>query len=313
MFGSSLLQRTHRLTGHNAAIFALSPGFEPGTFLSAAGDGWVVRWQLDDPETGRLLARTEEQIFSLCSLPGERLIVAGTMNGGLHWIPVEDAAATRNIAHHQKGAYALLAAGEWLLSAGGDGALTRWSVKQMRSLETLRLSNQALRCLDYNEARNEVAVGSSDNSIYLLDAGDFSIRRHLAQAHDNSVFTVRYHPDGRHLLSGGRDAHLRIWDLDDDCRCVYAQPAHWFTINDIAFSPDGRLFATASRDKTVKLWDATTFELLKVLDAVRAGGHLNSVNTLLWHEQGPTLISAGDDRSMVLWTSGGDFSRQAKD
>ena len=303
MFGSSPLQRTHRLTGHNAAIFALTPGFDAGTFLSAAGDGWVVRWQLDDPETGRLLARTEEQIFSLCTLPAERYVVAGTLNGGLHWINVDDPIATRNVAHHKKGAYALQRVGESLFSVGGDGALTRWSVEKMRTLETLRLSNQALRCLDYSPARGELAVGSSDNSIYLLDAATLFIRRHLTAAHDNSVFTVRYHPDGRHLLSGGRDAHLRIWDLDDDdCRCISARPAHWFTLNDIAFSPDGRFFATASRDKTIKLWDAATFELRKVLDAVRTGGHLNSVNTLLWHGHGPTLISAGDDRSIGLWS-----------
>jgi WD40 repeat protein len=78
------------------------------------------------------------------------------------------------------------------------------------------------------------------------------------------------------------------------------QAAHLFTLNHIAFSPDGHLFATASRDKTFKIWDAQTYELLKVVDTLRLGGHINSVNRLLWHGGG--LISVSDDRRAIIWS-----------
>ena len=61
-----------QLTGHNAAIFSLHAMGDH--FLSAAGDGWIAKWDIADPETGRLIARTERQIFSLQLLADGRIV-----------------------------------------------------------------------------------------------------------------------------------------------------------------------------------------------------------------------------------------------
>jgi WD40 repeat protein len=287
----------HRLPGHEAAVFSLCRGFDNQHFFSGGGEGWVVEWNLDNPDPGRLIARVETQIFSLAALPGQKRVVAGNMHGGVHWIDLDRPEATRNIAHHQKGVFGILPLGDSVFTIGGEGRISRWSANEGRSTESAHLSNQSLRCLDYCPQRNELAVGASDNRIYLLDADTLNIR-HSFIAHANSVFAVRYAPDGSYLLSGGRDAHLIAWNLDGEPSQILSQPAHWYTVNDIAFSPDGALFATASRDKTIKIWDASSFQLLKVLDAIRDQGHLRSVNALLW--PGP-LVSAGDDRSLIFW------------
>lgn len=78
-------------------------------------------------------------------------------------------------------------------------------------------------------------------------------------------------------------------------------PAHEWAIYDIAYSPNSKLFATASRDKTIKIWDSKTFELLKVINKEKDRGHLNSVNKLIWSTYNNYLISAGDDRAIIIW------------
>jgi len=103
-----------------------------------------------------------------------------------------------------------------------------------------------------------------------------------------------------YVISGGRDAQLRMRDLTDG-HIVQVVSAHNSTINDLAFSPNGHYLATASRDKTVKLWDAESWKLLKVCEVVRDRGHVNSVNCLLWLDD-ETLITAGDDRRILTWT-----------
>lgn len=293
------INKIHSCSGHRAALYALAPGRTVRHFLTAGGDGWVVEWDLDDPETGKLVASVEAQCFSLSLLPDRNRIVAGNMNGGLHWIDRENPEFTRNVQHHQTGVYDLQPIGRWLFSAGGDGFLTRWDVANARIVESLQLSHQALRAISFSEKRKEIAVGASDKCIYLLDAETLAIKRVLKNAHTNSVFTLSYSPNEKYLLSGGRDAMLRVWDLENDFALHSEQPAHLYTINHLVFSPDGSLFATASRDKTLKIWDAQTFELLKVVDTLRFGSHTRSVNRLLWLSD--CLISCGDDGLAMLW------------
>lgn len=293
------IEKKHVCTGHRAALYALAPGADARHVLSAGGDGWIVSWDLDDPETGQLVASVETRVFALCALPGGKRLVAGNMNGGIHWITLGEPEATRNIQHHQKGVFDLIYVDGSVFSAGGEGTLTRWDAETCRSVESYQLSNQSLRCIAWAPGRKLLAVGASDGAIYLLDSDTLALRQQLPAAHAYSVFTLAWSPDERFLLSGGRDAMLRVWDVHEGFRLHSEQAAHWFTLNHLVFSPDGALFATASRDKTIKIWDTATFQLLKVIDVLRDGGHTNSVNRLLWLPD--CLVSVSDDRSVILW------------
>jgi len=294
------IRQIARLTGHRASVYALMEGDTPERLLSGGGEGWVIEWNLDNIEQASLLAKVETNIFSLLYLPEKRLLLAGNMNGGLHWVALDQQEDLRNTAYHTKGIFDIRYVNDFIYTAGGDGKLVKWSPETMRPLETFELAGDSLRALVWQEARQEWAIGASDNAIYLLD-NDLNIKKRIESAHDNSVFALQYSPDGKYLLSGGRDAHLKVWDIEADFQLQSSQPAHWFTINDITYHPQGHIFATASRDKTIKIWDATTFRLLKVVDTARYGCHINSINRLLWLTHKNYLISCSDDRTLMVW------------
>jgi WD40 repeat protein len=292
-----------RLLGHQASVFGLGPGLREGTLLSGSGDGWLVEWDIAQPDTGRLLARVESQVFALCALPEKNQIVVGSLDGGVRWVDLTHPERTRNIGHHRKAVYDIQRVGEWVFSLGGDGKLSCWSVETGEVLESILLSAQNLRCLAHSPLRQELAIGSSDQSIFFLDANTLELRHRIVGAHEQSVFSLHYLPGERAIISGGRDARIRRWSLEGGYPAAFdwEEKAHWFTVNALAFHPSGKWFASASRDKTIKLWDANSFQLLKVLEPIRDQAHLNSVNRLLWLQDPAWLVSCSDDRSLAFW------------
>ncbi len=295
------LQKIAQLTGHKAAIYTLVEGSTVQYVYSAAGDGWVVQWDLDDPKMGKLIAKVETNIFSLAYIKRKNLLVVGNMNGGIHWVYLDQPEQNKDIDHHKNGVFDIQEIEGFIFTAGGEGMLTKWSIEEGRSLESLHITNESLRCIRYHKERKELIVAASDNSIYILDIDDFGIKQVISNAHNNSVFSLQLSADAKHLISGSRDAQLNVWSVEENYEAFTSIPAHMYTINSMALHPKGHLLATASRDKTIKIWDAYSFKLLKVIDTIRDGGHVNSVNKILWSTHENKLISCSDDRTLIIW------------
>ena len=294
-----MLQRISVRSGHNAAIYALAPVADG--LVSVAADGFLVHWHREDVDLGRLIARVEDGKF-LCvqPLPGGGF-VAGSLDGGVHWLYPGEEVRNRHVAAHRRGTFSALVVGEELFTGGGGGALVRWPVGGQRQLETLPLSPNSLRAIAYDAVYDRLAIGASDGCLYLLARADLHVLAKI-EAHQPSVFTVAFSWDGTRLFSGGRDAHLSAWNIDASGSPTLRTrvPAHLSTLNQLALSPKGEYLATAGRDRTVKLWTAAGLQLLKVGEGVRDRGHVNSVNTLAWLDE-QTLVTAGDDRRILEW------------
>jgi WD40 repeat protein len=54
------------------------------------------------------------------------------------------------------------------------------------------------------------------------------------QGHENSIFTVQWHPDGTQLITGSGDRTARLWDVETQ-RTLNAFEGHTGTIKSISF------------------------------------------------------------------------------
>ena len=295
------IQKINHFTGHAAGIFSLAQGFAQHEILSGGGDGVIAAWQVGKQENAKGLASIAGNVFALKLVPEMQLLVAGDLNGVLHIINLESKLEVARFTYEGGAIFSIvLIDNNNILVGAGNGNAYIIDLTQLKQIAVIEVSDKSIRAVCYIANRREFLFACSDFNIYVYDADNFQLKNVL-HGHDNSVFSIALNPSGTRLVSGSRDAQLKVWDVQNNYTCLMTIPAHMFTINDIVFSPDGKLMATAGRDKHIKIWDAEAFNLLKVIDREKFGGHINSVNKLFWSNWNNYLISCGDDKAVMVW------------
>jgi WD40 repeat protein len=133
--------------------------------------------------------------------------------------------------------------------------------------------------------------------IRILETEFFNLL-HSFEAHAAAVTSFTFFPgDDTKCLSGGKDAYLKVWDLNDYF-CFKAIPIHNFSVYDLLFISDTE-FISCSRDKTIKIWNSETFSLSQRIEA-KNGGHLHSVNKLI-KIGAKSFASCSDDKRIMLF------------
>jgi len=294
------VRKLHTLTGHRDCVYTLQRSAVDSIFFSGAGDGMIVSWNLTNPEEGQLIAKLPNSVYALHHHAASDWLIAGHNYDGIHLVDWQNKKEIGSLQLTTAAIFDMQSIGDDLFVATGDGTLLKVAVSNLVSKGKVQATTQSARAIAIHEKRGEVAVGYSDNSIRVFELD--SLREKYAwHAHNNSVFTIRYTPDGQFLLSGSRDARLKLWDVNSGYTQAEEVVAHLFAINHLDFSPDSKHFVTCSMDKSIKVWDAQAMRLLKVIDRARHAGHGTSVNKVLWTNYQDQLLSASDDRTISVW------------
>lgn len=296
------IERTAHFTGHKDCIYALAKGLKPNTFFTGAAEGYVVEWNHVIKGDGTLLAHVPAPVYALAAVEETLQLLAGSARGNLHVIDLTRNKEVRNIEAHILGLYHIqvLHTHPLLITSGGDGKVCAWDRSTLELKNVVHHSDKSARVIAVSPDEQQMAVGYSDHHIRIYSLPQMELV-HDWIAHENSVFALTFSPDGKHLLSGGRDVRLKLWDLTKSTpQLSQSVNAHNLHINYMQLNPDGHLLATVSMDKTLKIWDAGTLQLLKVADFARYGAHSSSVNKVVWTDN-RQLITCSDDRSSMLW------------
>ncbi|MGZ5304348.1 MAG: WD40 repeat domain-containing protein [Bacteroidia bacterium] len=292
------IEKTADLTGHRDAIYVMVEGPIEGEFYSAGGDGHVVLWNIHTPDApGKVVARFGTAVYSLIYLKDEHAMLVGTRFGSLYLLNLNTNQQEKQL-DLAGDVFSMLLYKNTVFAACAGGHLYAIDLKHFSVTQHMQPVAENARSLAIHEQTNTLACGFSDGNIRLFDVETLT-ETGTWFAHEKSVFALQYLPEGK-LLSGGRDAQMRIWSKEITGLAERTVPAHMFTINKLIYSPSKKYFITASRDKSFKIWSTETLDLLKVIERPKFASHTHSVNTALWIKE-DIIISAGDDKTIKIW------------
>jgi WD40 repeat protein len=294
-----LVNKVYDFKGHRDAVYALASGHDGEHFYSAGGDGLVAGWNMSRPDQGDLVAKVPNSVYALHYLPHKKWLAVGHNQDGIHLIDVVSKKEIASLQLTRNSIFDIQSLQDILFVGDGDGSIFVVDLISLKTIRKMSASTQSVRCLAVNPQTKELAAGYSDNYVRIFSLEDFVLKKEWL-AHDNSVFALRFTPDNKYLISTSRDARLKRWEVSSSYQLNQEVVGHLYAINHLAFSPDGKHFITCSMDKTIKVWNAEEMKLLKVIDRARHGGHITSVNKVLWLSE-HRLASGSDDRNISVW------------
>ena len=296
------INKLFHLTGHQASVYALAASADDNLIYTGSSDKMIARWNIADKKADNFAATMPLAVYQLLYDTKVNRMYAGSGGGALHVIDLTAKKEIKDLILHPNAAiFDLIKVEKYnlIISAAADGSIAAIDADNFELIAKNKLCDQKLRSLCYIESSDVLLVASGDGFIRVLELPSLKVLNQFF-AHEFSANKVIKHPAKDLLLSGGRDAHLDIIEWPS-CKIMEKIPAHNFAIYDIVFHPENSLFATASRDKNIKIWDANNFQFLYRIDKEKNEGHINSVNKLLWSKYENTLVSTGDDRSIMGW------------
>jgi WD repeat-containing protein 61 len=295
-----LVTKVAEFTGHQHPIYSMIAAPQPGRFFSAGGDKTVVEWDITNPALGIPIAKFLFTIYSLCLVPENQTLIAGTSEGGIHVIDLITKKEIKYIQLPGEGVFNIQYSQIHgvLVATTAKGNLVFMNPENFNILATLSISTQKIRSLTFTPTLPHVYVACSDAHIYVIDLVQKK-KIHQFQAHQWACNAVYYHPVNDWLISGSKDAHLRVWDVKNKFELIKNIPAHNYAIYQVLYCKELDIYATASRDKTIKLWDQDMNILMRI-NKEDFNGHTNSVNAICWLGKN-YLLSGSDDRKIMLW------------
>ncbi len=175
----------------------------------------------------------------------------------------------------------------WDLTENPLEARTLWELEA--PINFLAFSGDGERIVSLSESTVQIWEPSSSDPLLTLPEDD-------ALTH-----CVAISPDGRQLVTGSSDGHVRSWNIHNEPLESRLLFKYALTVTSVAFSPDGRKIVSASEDDTIRIFDAKSSGLLVVLPG--------KATSVAFNHDGTRVVSASEDKTVRVRNAVDDLTK----
>jgi WD40 repeat protein len=297
---STLLDQKYRTDAAVLAAFEayrLEPTFEARRAVLAGLQS--------DPSLGGELAGHYWTLSAVAFSPNSQLVATGSDDGTVRLWNAGTREPIGNALLPSGGIADLVFLDDTRLAVGSDD-VSIWDVTQPESPHRLsRVGSRSISALgtsisalDYARDAKVLVVGGAEYSrSELWDVRDPAKPAHLRtlETEPNAVDDIAISADGTKVAAVDKHG-LNVWGSGR------RPTVRGGDFSAVAFTPDGETLATGGKGSYnggIRLWDVrdpSRPHVKRDLD-----GHLNSVKSLAFNDDGSLLLSAGNDKAVLLW------------
>jgi WD40 repeat protein len=284
------------LSGHSGSIYSID--FDGNFLYSASTDKYVTRWDLVLGTQDKFAIKFSNSPYSICLFDSHSKLAVGLDNGNLHFFDLKNRKELKFYIQHKTGIFSILenSTKKHLYSTDVDGNLAIWNTENYDLQLFLPFDCGKIRRMSLDETGSKLFLACQDGYIRILETEYFNQIGEF-YAHENGVTSLAFHTESKQLITGGKDAILRIWNLET-MQQIKAIPAHNFVIYDIQFLNSAE-FITVSRDKSIKIWSVNNLGVTQKIE-FKNGGHIHSVNKIQ-QLNATTFATCSDDKRIMIW------------
>ncbi|MEM7533886.1 MAG: CHAT domain-containing protein [Chloroflexota bacterium] len=182
----------------------------------------------------------------------------------------------------------------YIVTGSYDNTIQIWDIANREPIASLEAHTSEMGIKSHDTKNIPKKFLDDNKTEYILNDPNQTKATNFKRSIDR-ILSVSYSPDGLHLVSGGRDKKVRIWEVAS--REQVAQfDGHSDVIVSVSYSLDGTHIVSGSYDNTVCIWEVASGEQIAQLNE-----HLGTVNSVSYSPNGRHVVSGSDDGTVRIW------------
>ncbi|MDB5391765.1 MAG: Planctomycete cytochrome [Planctomycetaceae bacterium] len=242
-----------------------------------------------------------------------RRLALGCETGVVHVFDAEVGSSTESHADHQGAVHSICStsAGQ-LITGSADRRALIWNAPVEWRLERViggaspadGLVDRVLT-VDFSRDGQWLATGggipSRSGELKIWNVADGRLIRQFPDAHTETVFAVRFSPDGKQLASAAGDRFIKIFETQTGAM-KHRIAGHTGQVLTLGWKADGKMLISGGSDNVLKLWDTETGLPLRTMKGTtyRIGAYKREVTSVAFIGESEQILAACGDGTVRL-------------